>query len=112
MPPLKAMTRLAIDTDVTSYIFKWHPKFARQYAEILHASKPVLSFMTVAEMRQGALDANWNPRQCNLLEIYLADFLTQQSNDALCVVWAEVRNEIGAKGVLSLQQMPGSQPRH
>jgi len=92
------MTRLVVDTDVASYIFKWHPDFAPQYAEILHASKPVLSFMTVAEMHQGALHANWGPHQCNLLKIYLADFLIQQSNDALCIAWAEVRNESKRKG--------------
>ena len=26
--------------------------------------------MTVAEMRQGALDANWGPRKCDVLEAY------------------------------------------
>jgi hypothetical protein len=30
--------------------------------------------MTLDEMRQGALDANWGPRKCAVLEAYLADF--------------------------------------
>jgi hypothetical protein len=32
------------------------------------------SFMTLAEIRQGALDASWGPRKRDLLEAYLADF--------------------------------------
>ena len=43
----------------------------------------VLSFMTLAEMRQGALDANWGQRKCDLLEAYLA-FSVLHSDGLLC----------------------------
>ena len=49
--------------------------------------------MTVAEMRQGALDANWGPRKCAVLEAYLADFSVLHSDSLLCSTWAAVRNE-------------------
>ena len=52
-PPV-AMARLVVDTDVASFIFKWHPEFAPQYIEIIRGSELILSFMTLAEMRQGA----------------------------------------------------------
>lgn len=56
------------------------------------------SFMAVAEMRQGALDAKWGPRKRDVLEAYLTDFSVLHSDGLLCSVWAEVRNESGRKG--------------
>ena len=40
--------------------------------------------MTLAEMRQGALDANWGPRKRDALEAYLADFSVLHSDGQLC----------------------------
>jgi predicted nucleic acid-binding protein len=54
--------------------------------------------MTVAEMRQGALNANWGPRRCAVLEAYLADFSVLHSDSLLCSMWAAVRNESTVKG--------------
>ncbi len=54
--------------------------------------------MTLAEMRQGALDANWGPRKCDLLEAYLTDFSVLNSDDLLCSTWAQVRNESLRRG--------------
>jgi hypothetical protein len=68
--PPPAMTRLGVDTDVASFIFKWHPKFAALYVSIVQGFDFVVSFMTVAEMRQGALDAKWGPRKSEMLEGY------------------------------------------
>ena len=96
--PPTAATRLVVDTDVASYVFKWHPSFAPKYVEIIRGGELVLSFMSLAEMRQGALDAGWGPRKCNLLEAYLADFAVLHSDDQLCSVWAEIRNESIRKG--------------
>ena len=57
-PPI-ATARLVVDTDVASFIFKWLPNFAPRYVDIVRGSELIVSFMTLAEMRQGALDANW-----------------------------------------------------
>src|SRR2546428_6833124 len=65
-PPI-APVRLVVDTDVASFVFKWHPEFAPRYVGIIRGSELVVSFMTVAEMRQGALDATWGPRKCDVL---------------------------------------------
>jgi predicted nucleic acid-binding protein len=96
-PPTEA-TRLVVDTDVASYVFKWHPSFAPKYVEIIRGSALVLSFMSVAEMRHGALDASWGPRKLDLLEAYLADFAVLHSDDQLCSMWADIRNESTRKG--------------
>jgi predicted nucleic acid-binding protein len=96
--PPTATARLVVDTDVASFIFKWHPEFAPRYVNIVRGSELIVSFMTVAEMRQGALDANWGPRKCAVLEAYLADFSALHSDSLLCSTWAAVRNESTRKG--------------
>ena len=50
-PPI-ATARLVVDTDVASFIFKWHPEFAPRYVDIMRGSELIVSFMTLAEMRQ------------------------------------------------------------
>jgi len=96
--PPAAMARLVVDTDVASFVFKWHPEFASRYIERMRGSELVISFMTIAEMRQGALDANWGPRKWDVLEMYLADFSVLYSDNILCSKWAAVRNESARKG--------------
>ena len=54
--------------------------------------------MTLAEMRQGALNANWGPRKRDLLEAYLTDCSVLHSDNLLCSTWARVRNESVRKG--------------
>jgi predicted nucleic acid-binding protein len=96
-PPI-ATARLVVDTDVASFIFKWHPDFAPRYVTIVRGSELIASFMTLAEMRQGALGANWGPRKCAVLEAFLADFSILHSDSLLCATWAAVRNESTRKG--------------
>jgi predicted nucleic acid-binding protein len=66
--------------------------------DLIRGSELVLSFMTLAEMRQGALDANWGQRKCDLLEAYLGDFSVLHSDSLLCSAWAAIRNESLRKG--------------
>ena len=96
-PPVTT-ARLVVDTDVASFIFKWHPEFAPRYVDMVRGFELVASFMTQAEMRQGALDANWGPRKCDMLEAYLADFSVLHSDSPLCSMWAAVRSESTHKG--------------
>jgi predicted nucleic acid-binding protein len=96
--PPAAMARLVVDTDVASFVFKWHPEFAPQYVAIMRGSELVVPFMTLAEMRQGALDANWGPRRRAVLEAYLSDFSTLHSDSLLCSTWASIRNESARAG--------------
>ncbi len=89
--PPKAAARLVVDTDVASFIFKWRPVFAPRYLSIIRGAELIVSFMTLAVMRQGALDANWGQRKWDLLEAYLADFSVLNSDN-------QVRNESARKG--------------
>jgi tRNA(fMet)-specific endonuclease VapC len=90
--------RLVVDTDVASFVFKWHPEFAPRYITLLRGAELAVSFMTLAEMRQGALDANAGPRKREVLESYLADFSVLHSDNVLCTKWAAIRNESAQKG--------------
>src|SRR5258708_39810373 len=96
-PPTDA-EQLVVDTDVASYIFKWHPEKAAPYASLVRGYELVISFMTMAEMRRGALDANWGAKKQGLLEEYLNDFTLLHSDDRLCSIWAEVASESRRKG--------------
>ena len=98
MSPPVTTTRLVVDTDVASFVFKWHPDFAPKYVGIIRGFELILSFMTLAEMRQGALDANWGSRKLDVLQAYLEDFSVLHSDSGLCSTWAEIRSESLRKG--------------
>jgi tRNA(fMet)-specific endonuclease VapC len=91
------MRQLVVDTDVVSYIFKWHTS-APRYVELLADNEAVLCFVTLAEMRLGALKAGWGTRKRNLLERYLSRFTVCYPDDRLCALWADVKHESSRKG--------------
>jgi len=96
--PPTATERVVIDTDVASFIFKWHPDYAPRYVALVRGFELVVSFMTLAEMRQGALDAKWGQRKGDVLEAYLAEFSVLHSSNLLCTAWSSVRSESTRKG--------------
>jgi len=79
-------------------VFKWHPDFAPRYVGLIGGAELVLSFMTLAELRQGVIGANWGPHKRELLEMYLADFSVLHSDSSLCSAWAAIRSESVRKG--------------
>jgi predicted nucleic acid-binding protein len=95
-PPVAA--RLVVDTDVASFIFKWNPEFAPRFANILRGAKLVISFMTLAEIRSGALRSSWGQRRLDVLEAYLSEFKLLHTDNGLCSAWAAVRDESRRKG--------------
>jgi tRNA(fMet)-specific endonuclease VapC len=91
------MTPLVVDTDVASYIFKWHTS-VQHYADPLSVSELILSFMSIAEMRMGALAAGWGIRRRALLERFIEGFSVVYADDALCTSWATLRADARAAG--------------
>jgi tRNA(fMet)-specific endonuclease VapC len=90
------MNQIVIDTDIASYIFNWHSS-AKQYVDALRGSQLVLCFMSIAEMRMGAIAAGWGTRR-TLLEQFIAGFGTVYADDALCTSWAQLRADARAAG--------------
>ena len=83
------MKRVVVDTDVVSYLLKNHP-FASAYAGLLRDRELIISFMTVTEMRLGAVKANWGVRRRDRLEEFLGDFGVCYPDDQMCTVCAEM----------------------
>ena len=67
------MSQIVVDTDVASYIFNWH-SLAQQYVDALRGSDLILSFMSVAELRMGAMSAGWGSQRRLLLERFVRGF--------------------------------------
>jgi tRNA(fMet)-specific endonuclease VapC len=91
------MNQIVVDTDVASYLFNWHSS-AQRYVDALRGSRLTLSFMTIAEMRMGAMAAGWGARRLGLLEQFLSGFGVVYADDGLCTLWAKVRADARAVG--------------
>ncbi len=91
------MSQIVVNTDVASYIFNWH-SLAPQFADALRGSELILSFMTVAELRMGAISAGWGGRRRVLLEQFMQRFQLVYADNDLCTVWARIRADARAAG--------------
>jgi tRNA(fMet)-specific endonuclease VapC len=97
------MSQIVVDTDVVSYIFNWHSR-ARIFVDALRGSELCLSFMSVAELRMGAISAGWGNRRRLLLERFIEGFELVYADNNLCSVWARIRADARVAGrVLSPQ---------
>ena len=72
--------------------------FAQPYVNIIRGAELIVSFMTLAEVRQGALHAHWGRHKWDLPEAYLADFSVLNPDNPLSSTWAQIRNESVRKG--------------
>jgi tRNA(fMet)-specific endonuclease VapC len=91
------MSQIVVDTDVASYIFNGHSS-AQRYVDALRGSGLILSFMSIAEMRMGAIAAGWGVRRRNLLELFIAGFGVVYADDTLCTSWATLRPDARTTG--------------
>jgi len=91
------MSQIVVDTDVASYLFNWHSS-AQAYVNILRGSELILSFMSVAELRMGALSAGWGEPRRLLLERFMQAFESVYADNHLCTVWARIRADARAAG--------------
>jgi predicted nucleic acid-binding protein len=68
------MSRLAVDTDVVSFLFKNH-SIAQLYDSDLRGHVLVISFMTVAELDRWAIQSSWGESRRTWLSRYLEPFV-------------------------------------
>jgi predicted nucleic acid-binding protein len=64
------MTRVVVDTDVVSLIFKNH-HIAALYEADLAGCILLISFMTLAELDRWAIQSKWGPARREWLRLYL-----------------------------------------
>jgi tRNA(fMet)-specific endonuclease VapC len=81
---------LLLDTDVFSFLFKDHP-LAEAYRPLVIGHTLAISFMTVAELYQGAYRAGWGAKQIERLESRIAAYVVIPSTHAISKKWGEVR---------------------
>lgn len=91
------MAGLVVDTDVVSFIFKGDTR-AAGYHPHLAGVTPVITFQTLAELRRWALQHRWGATRIAGLEHYLQRYVIQDSNDDLCLRWAQVQVEAHRAG--------------
>ena len=91
------MSQVVLDSDVASYIFNWH-SLAPLYLHALRDSELILSFMSIAELRMGAISAGWGPRRSALLEQFMQGFEIVYADNNLCTLWASLRSDAKASG--------------
>jgi len=84
------VSTLLLDTDVFSFLFKNHP-LAEVYRPRLRRHTLAVSFMTVAELYQGAYRSGWGTKQIERLESRIAAYVVIASTHAICKRWGEVR---------------------
>ena len=87
------MTEIVVDTDVISFGFRNDSRFT-YYLSHMQGLRPLMSFMTLAEIEFGVQRRNWGPERRQLLEDYLKQYYwVIHSNDALCRIWAILKAE-------------------
>ena len=87
------MTEIVVDTDVISFGFRNDSRFT-YYLPHMQGLRPLMSFMTLAEIEFGVQRRNWGQERRQQLEDYLNQYYSViHSNDALCRIWALLKAE-------------------
>ena len=81
-----------LDTSIASFLLNRN-SLIQLYRPHIEGATLVISFQTAAEMRQGAIKANWGERKVAQLEQFLQDTETIHSSDALTQIWAEMMQQ-------------------
>lgn len=84
------MSVLLLDTNVVSYIMRGH-SLAEQYRGFLAGQTLAVSFMTIAEMYEGAYRDHWGARRIAILEKVFEDYVVVPSSAEICRYWGEIR---------------------
>jgi tRNA(fMet)-specific endonuclease VapC len=88
---------VVLDTDAFSFLLANKPQ-AAPYQELLRGKVAAVSFVTVAELRFGALSAGWGDRRTNELEDTLRKFLKLPYDDGLASLWARLKRDARQNG--------------
>ena len=88
-----------LDTDATSWLLDPRPlPQAEETRRVVGDRARVVSFVTVTELRYGALRAGWGPLRHRGLERSLADLDVIQTNELLIGRCAELRDHAARTG--------------
>ena len=91
------MSRVVVDTDVVSFIFRNH-SIGTLYEADLAGRTLLISFMTLAELERWAIQSNWGEARRHWLRLYLERFVILPYSCKLCTIWAEVTVAAQSRG--------------
>lgn len=95
----RRLTHVIIDTDVASRLLDPRPfPHTEQARRIIGGRARVVSFVTVTELRYGALRAGWGDLRRRQLERSIADLEVIQTNERLISRCAELRSAASRDG--------------
>jgi len=83
-------SRILVDTDVVSYVFKKDTRADFFYPYMLHRRLGI-SFMTVAELYFGAYKNSWGANRILQLENAIKSYVLLPYDYTLCQHWARIR---------------------
>ena len=86
------MKAAVADTSIISRIFNERPEIALYHSHLSNALISI-SFQTVAEMRYGAVKADWGSRRRQELERFLESFSIVEYTSVLADKWAIIMDE-------------------
>jgi predicted nucleic acid-binding protein len=86
-----------LDTSVASLLYNKKPELA-SYKVHFPDALLAISFQTIAEMRYGALRANWGTTRREHLEQFFRRFAVVGYQDQLVSCWAEIMNDAAKVG--------------
>ena len=84
------MNNLLLDTNIVSYLMRSDP-LSRLYRPHLANHSLAISFMTLAELYEGASRSNWGVEKRRYLDEIQRLFVVIPSDRKLCARWGEVR---------------------
>src|SRR3972149_5848986 len=84
------MSPVLLDTNVLSYIMRGHP-LGVAYSGFLTDRLACISFMTVAELYEGAFRADWGTPRLGRLNEGLKGYTVIPFSAGLCQTWARIR---------------------
>ena len=87
-----------LDTNIVSFVMRRHTLAAR-YQPHLTGYTLAISFMTMAELLEGAALAGWGAQKLATLNTTLRGLLVLDSNPSICERWAQVRVERRAQPI-------------
>lgn len=90
-------SRILVDTDVVSFIFKRDTR-ADYFKPFLLHKTAAISFVTVAQLLYGAFKANWGSNRLNQLENHIKNYVVLPYDFLLCQSWAQLRVKCESEG--------------
>ncbi len=78
------MTEIVVDTDVISFGFRNDSRFT-YYLPHMQGLRPLMSFMTLAEIEFGVQRRNWGQERRQQLEDYLNQYYSVIHSNRICL---------------------------